>query len=162
MGVTYSAMMAVGIVIDPEEFFYETKKVEKIAVACSHPEAERHDFCPRCGAERKSRLTVEEVKVIKPEFREALPESEEDDEAPVIDWDEVSVKGLSVVCVAFNPHGESTYIFGAEIGTAGGYGAKVVGEDSEHTLKTIERVMDGLTALGIIEAPQTFLALSAS
>lgn len=162
MSVSYSAKMAVGVIVDPEEFFWDKQEVTE--VLCAHPEAEAKGvkFCPSCGLAKKDRVKVTVKRVLKPQFmgmKDFLGDDEEESDFP--NDCPYPIAGLKLIQLRYDYSG-STYLLGAEIGRVGEYTSAIIHEGTKTTAATIDRVKARLAALGIQEEPMTFLAMSVS
>lgn len=157
MSVDYSAKLVIGVLVEPEKFFFEERT--EIQVVCAHAEAEGQRFCPVCGTAAKDRRVEKTIKVVKAPFARVL--DLEDIDFDYTDWlYDLRVGGLELVQASSMMGEENVYVFGEEVGRVGGYRDVIVHEPVTDTISTIAVVGKKLKDLGIEEEPSTFLAMS--
>jgi hypothetical protein len=154
MGVSWRASVAVGIVIDPDTFFFDVMQQEESL--CAHSEAEGVAYCPVCGTPAAKRTKTVSVTVVKPPFRGLVEVDQE--------WEDGDDVGqLMLLCQEWNMGEDSVWVLGCRVGSLSSYdNGGTVREDAAATKQTIDHVNAQLAALGISETASTLLSLSAS
>ena len=154
----YRTNTAVGIVIDPDDFFFETREVTK--VLCDYPEAGKNKFCPVCGLSKKKRTRVTKIRSVKSAYTAFIDIEDFEDIEEAFEWDNLRIGELRVVLIKWDPYNKHTYVLGNEIGTVSTYDSyDVVQEDACVTETTIATTRRALQKLGITDEPKVFLSL---